>query len=132
MPNSFKHAIIEFCELIKLSDADAIANGGAFDVNGTTFSISRLHINDKDICIVFADFGSIFEFGENQHKLFLESNFTEFISTNSCFSISPLTGSIIYSRKIFPQGSNSKHLLHNIIKIADMADKLRKNGQLIY
>jgi hypothetical protein len=55
----YERLLREFCELARLNNVGAIAQGSALAVNGVTFSISQARCDEPGAFAVYAEFGTV-------------------------------------------------------------------------
>lgn len=51
--------IREFCELLRLGDAESVSRGAPLDVNGVTCSITKARHDEANTVVLYCEFGSV-------------------------------------------------------------------------
>ena len=91
-----------FCASVDLEDPERTVHGGPFEVDGIVFSIIyNEHINNS-MMFLYVDFG--YAPSKNEATVYyelLKQNYITFAGKGPAYTISPITGSVIYIEHFF-------------------------------
>lgn len=127
MRDQFDKLMQAFCQLVKLPDARPVIEGTSFDVDGTPCAIL---FNDKvaaDRCFVHAEFGQ--PPADNEARVFYEllrHNFASSADTGPNYTVSTLTGRVVYVEHFRLDTLQADALADAIANIAARASDWRK------
>ncbi len=93
----YELVINEFCERVGLQDSEYARNGGAIEIDGAVFSFIYDDKTNADVMFLYVDFG--LPPAENEATVYydlLKRNFLMFAGKGPAFTISPITGHVVY------------------------------------
>jgi hypothetical protein len=99
MEPQYRAIVKEFCALVGLGDAVRASDGGSFEVDGVTFSLSYRGGLDRESFFLLADVGTVESAGESLLLDLLDRNVNEALARRACFAVSSLTGTVLHIQR---------------------------------
>jgi hypothetical protein len=99
MELEYRAIVKEFCALVGLEDAVRASDGGSFEVDGVTFSLSYRGGLDRESFFLLADAGTVQSAGESLLLDLLDRNVNEAVARRACFAVSSLTGTVLHIQR---------------------------------
>jgi len=93
---AYRDLVQDFCTLVCLDDAKAIAEGCSFCVDEVECALIYLDHLSPDIIHCYIDFGPTPEARRAEvYRLLLNANYLQLASSNASFTLSPETGHVV-------------------------------------
>ena len=122
MRNQFERLVTEFVDLVHLSDAENVAQGGVFAVDDFPFSLIYNEAADMGRFFVYADFGKPpADKEKDAHHELLKHNFMGFAGKGPMFTISPITAHVVYIETFVLDSTSGEQLANALATIAAQA-----------
>jgi hypothetical protein len=119
---SFESLIDEFCALAGLQDARHVRSGGAVALKDILFSITHDRIAAQDTFFLHIDFGPPPEKREaTVYYELLKRNFVLVSGRGAAFTISPVSGHVVYVEQFSLVTARAADLVETIAQMVEQA-----------
>lgn len=139
MRNQFERLVAQFADLVRLSDAAHIAQGGVFAVDDIPISLIYNEAAGMDRFFAYVDFGMPpADKEKDAYYELLKHNFMAFTGKGSMFTVSPVTAHVVYVETFALDTSSAEELANALAIMSAEARDWRQTyflngpGQLVF
>ena len=123
----YEELIKQLCELTKIDEAQSIIDGGPLAVNEVIFSLHNPVQINQGVLLIYCDFGEVAAGREAEaYRALLETNMLMFAASGPMYTISPLTGRVIFANHYAVTDFDARSLRNTLAHLAGKAKEWRK------
>lgn len=126
MKERYEQLVREFCSAIGFEAADKIIAGGPFEADGVEFALTYDSYATQDKVLIYTDFGPMPTHDNIAiYYALLEENFLHAMGRGGSFSLSSVTGNIVYIESLSLDDANPKTLYESFDRLSKEAKEWR-------
>ena len=119
---AFDTLIAEFCALVNLTDVQHVRDGGAVELNDVLFSFTYDPRAGGNTFFLHVDFGAPPQEREaTAYYELLRRNFVIFAGKGPAFTISPVTGHVVYVEQFSLATARAADMAETVVNIVEQA-----------
>ena len=127
MRSEYDKLINDFCQVVGLEDEEYVRDGGAFEVDGVVSSLIYNEQASTELMFLYVDFGMLPpELEAAASCELLKRNFLTFTGKGPAFTISPITGRVVYVEHFQLDSTDAEQLARALSRLTVEANDWRK------
>jgi hypothetical protein len=122
MRAAFDALVDEFCALTHLQDPEYVRQGGTIELDGVHFSLIHDVRANEELFFLYVDFGA--PPAEREATVYyelLKRNFLSFTGKGPAFTISPVTGHVVYVEHFALGRALARDVADAVLRLAEQA-----------
>ena len=128
MKDSFRHLINDLCKAAGLADPKRVEQGESIQVDGVECAILHHDELAPDLAFAYVAFGAAPARDQARiYEMLLQQNYLGFAGKGPCFTISPISGHVVYVEHARIDQTSGRELLARLGHLAARAVEWRLN-----